>query len=58
MTNTEIDHIMDAIEMTVAKYGEWKKDYVYDPVCNEYVSGGPEAAGRSMGMDWFNVSLR
>src|SRR5258708_21167377 len=36
MTNTEIDYIMDAIEMTVAQYEEWRKDYVYDPVCNEY----------------------
>jgi selenocysteine lyase/cysteine desulfurase len=40
MTDTEIDYMMDAIEMTVARYEEWRKDYVYDPVCNEYVFKG------------------
>jgi selenocysteine lyase/cysteine desulfurase len=60
MTNREIDHIMDAIEMTVAQYEEWRKDYVYDPVCHEYAYKGLEAAeveGR-VGMNWFNTPLR
>lgn len=57
MTNTEIDYIMDAIEMTAAQYEEWRKDYVYDPVCHEYAFKGL-AAERSMGLDWFNAPLR
>ncbi|HWK06781.1 MAG TPA: aminotransferase class V-fold PLP-dependent enzyme [Puia sp.] len=58
MTNAEIDYIMDAIETTVGQYEEWRKDYVYDPVCHEYAFSGLEAAERSIGMDWFNVPLR
>jgi selenocysteine lyase/cysteine desulfurase len=58
MTNTEIDYIMDAIEMTAAQYEEWRKDYVYDPVCNEYAFSGLEVVERSVGMDWFNAPLR
>jgi len=44
MTNAEIDYIMDAIEMTVAQYEEWRKDYIYDPVGNEYAYKGWAAA--------------
>jgi hypothetical protein len=58
MTNTEIDYIMDAIEMTAVQYEEWRKDYVYDPGCNEYAFSGLSAAERSIGMDWFNAPLR
>ena len=36
MTDAEIDYIMDAVENTVDQYGEWEKDYTYDPACNEY----------------------
>jgi len=46
MTNAEIDYIMDAIETTVAQYEDWRKDYVYDPVCNEYTFKGLEVAER------------
>ena len=55
MTNAEIDYIMDAIEMTVAQYEEWRRDYVYDPVCNEYAISGLEVAERNIEMDWFNA---
>jgi selenocysteine lyase/cysteine desulfurase len=37
MSQTEIDYIMDAVEITVGQYEGWKKDYVYDPRRNEYV---------------------
>ena len=44
MTDAEIDYMMDAVENTVDRYGEWEKDYAYDPACNEYTfrkSGKP-----------------
>jgi selenocysteine lyase/cysteine desulfurase len=44
MTDAEIDYIMDAIEMTMERYEEWGKDYIYDPVCHEYGYKGWEAA--------------
>ena len=37
MTDAEIDYITDAVEDTVSRYGEWEKDYVYDPAENEYI---------------------
>ena len=40
MTNAEIDYIIDAVESTVEQYGEWGKDYAYDPACNEYTFKG------------------
>jgi len=41
MTDAEIDYIMDAVESTVDQYGEWGKDYAYDPGCNEYIFRKP-----------------
>jgi selenocysteine lyase/cysteine desulfurase len=40
MTDAEIDYIIDAVESTVEQYGEWAKDYAYDPACNEYIFKG------------------
>jgi len=37
MTNAELDYIIDAVETTVARYGEWSKDYRYDPASDEYL---------------------
>jgi selenocysteine lyase/cysteine desulfurase len=41
MTDAEIDYMMDAVENTVDQYGEWEKDYAYDPACNEYTFRKP-----------------
>ena len=40
MTDEEMDFILDAIEITVQGYGEWRRDYVYDPATNEFVCEG------------------
>ena len=40
MTDEEIDYILDAIEITVQQYDEWKRDYVYDPIANEFIFPG------------------
>jgi selenocysteine lyase/cysteine desulfurase len=55
MTNTEIDFIMDAIELTAFHYQKWMKDYIYDLVPNEYSFKGFEAKEQSRIEDWFNV---
>lgn len=57
MTNSEIDFIMDAIELTASYFHEWMKDYTYDPLSNEYSFKGIEAKEQSRIADWFNVSI-
>ena len=34
--NAELDYILDAIEQVVLRVEEWKEDYVYSPLTNEY----------------------
>jgi selenocysteine lyase/cysteine desulfurase len=46
MTDDELDFILDAIEITVQRYEEWEKDYVYDAVGNEFVFRGWEERRR------------
>jgi hypothetical protein len=42
MTNAEIDFILDAVESTVANFQQWRVDYHYNPVRNEYSFIGKE----------------
>jgi selenocysteine lyase/cysteine desulfurase len=45
MPDEEIDYILDAIEITVQRYREWKEGYVYDPRSNEFEFRGHMATG-------------
>ena len=56
MTNTEIDFLMDAVELTVTHFQAWMKDYIYDPATNEYSFKGMEAKEQGRVKNWFNVS--
>lgn len=40
MTDAEINYILDAIEQVATHFQEWKKDYSYNPVSNEYQHAG------------------
>jgi selenocysteine lyase/cysteine desulfurase len=54
MTDDELDYILDAIEITIQRYKDWEKDYVYDAVSNEFVfRGWVEHSPR-----WFGGSLK
>jgi len=53
MTDEELDYILDAIEITVQRYDEWKRDYSYDPASNEFVFRG--WTGRQP--QWFTAPL-
>jgi selenocysteine lyase/cysteine desulfurase len=55
MTNAEIDFIMDAIELTAGHFREWMKDYIYDPVSNEYSFKGIEVKQDGKFGNWFDV---
>ncbi len=55
MTNAEIDFMMDAVELTAAHFGEWLKDYRYDPVSNEYFFKGIGAKEQDTIEDWFSL---
>ena len=56
MTNAEIGFIMNAIEAVATSFGEWEKDYSYDPGSNEYSfkQTGTPREQRKMA-DWFNA---
>lgn len=56
MTNSEVDFIMDGIEMTAIHYQEWMKDYDYDPDTNEFSFRGFEATEQRRIENWFDAS--
>ncbi len=56
MTNTEINFIMDAIEMTAYNFKRWMKDYQYDAASNQYSFKGFAASESSQVEDWFDAS--
>jgi len=56
MTNTEIDFIMDAIELTALQFQIWMEDYDYHPESNEYSFKGMDSTEQSKIEDWFHVS--
>lgn len=55
MTDAEIRFVMDAIEAVAANFGEWGKEYMYDPATNEYVFKGATASGRRRVEEWFSL---
>jgi selenocysteine lyase/cysteine desulfurase len=56
MTSAAINRLMDAIEKTAAHYPEWKNDYSYDEVSNEYVFKGEAPKEQNRVADWFNAA--
>jgi len=56
MTNTEIEFLMDAIELTVTNFHDWMKDYTYDSGSNEYSFKEIEAKEQNRIDDWFKIS--
>ncbi|HWZ02879.1 MAG TPA: aminotransferase class V-fold PLP-dependent enzyme [Mucilaginibacter sp.] len=55
MTNAEIDFIMDSIELTVANFTGWRRDYTYDASSNEYVFKEFKQTEERLVEDWFDV---
>ncbi|MBS1655830.1 MAG: aminotransferase class V-fold PLP-dependent enzyme, partial [Bacteroidetes bacterium] len=53
MTDEEINFIMDAIEQTALHFPEWKKDYRYDEISNEYIPVQDEGKEREVIRSWF-----
>ena len=56
MTDAEIDFIMDAIELTVARFREWEKDYIHDPESAEYTFDDRDAKEEYRVEGWFDSS--
>ena len=56
MSDEEIGYILDAIEITIERYPEWKEDYGYDSAANEFVFRGIDQDSR-VGK-WFSAPLR
>ncbi len=56
MTDSEINFIMDAIEMTLSNISAWEKEYYYDPCMNEYYYKHMKASEAQNMLHWFDVS--
>jgi selenocysteine lyase/cysteine desulfurase len=56
MTNSEIEYIMDAIELTALHFEEWGEDYAYDGEANEYVFKAAEKKEMRKVEGWFDVA--
>jgi selenocysteine lyase/cysteine desulfurase len=55
MTNSEVDFIMDAIELTAAHFRDWKEDYTYDAITNEYSFIGNSTTEDEQVDSWFQI---
>jgi selenocysteine lyase/cysteine desulfurase len=53
MTDQELDFIMDAIELTAAKFRDWAEDYCYDGTSNEYVLKDGASSEQERVDGWF-----
>ena len=48
---------MDAIEVVASRFGEWEKDYSYDPGSNEYSFKKMATSWEQSKLaSWFNVT--
>ena len=53
MTDSEIDYIIDSLEMLAKNHVEWGKDYIYEKHTNNFVhKSHPQSEEISVG-DWF-----
>jgi selenocysteine lyase/cysteine desulfurase len=55
MTNAEIKIICDAIKEVAKNHKEWKKEYNYNAVKNEFVHLGKANIEQEIIRDWFNL---
>jgi selenocysteine lyase/cysteine desulfurase len=55
MSNSEIDFMMDAIEAAATHFQEWKNDYCYDLVSNEYTFSGTRTTEQGKTDTWFQI---
>jgi len=55
MPGSEINFIMDAIELTAANFNKWAKNYQYQPALNEYVFTGNHQHKNDIVDTWFKA---
>ncbi|MBO9583931.1 MAG: aminotransferase class V-fold PLP-dependent enzyme [Flavobacterium sp.] len=55
MSNEELFYICDAIEKVALNYKEWKKDYEYNPVSNEFENPKIEDTIEKEVNEWFKL---
>ena len=55
MTNAEIEFICNAIKTISQNYNEWKKDYIYDGVKNEFIHISSFNNEQNIIGDWFDL---
>ena len=54
ITNDELYSIVDAIKQIIENIDEWKKDYMYSSVTNEFAHKDLSESQISKVSDWFN----
>lgn len=55
MTNEEVNFICDSVKQVAEKFKEWRDDYKYDAVKNEFVHRGNEVIEKEITKNWFKI---
>ncbi|MHB8839406.1 MAG: aminotransferase class V-fold PLP-dependent enzyme [Gemmatimonadaceae bacterium] len=55
MTMSDVDHAINAVAECVANVKQWKEDYVYSKLTNEYTHKDGDAALKVRVHDWFTL---
>lgn len=56
-TNDELDYILDAIEQLAEHHSTWAKDYVYNPLTNEFSHQSALQVEQNLVAEWFGQNL-
>lgn len=57
MTNEELEYILDAINQLCIHFGEWEKDYEYNPSTNEFIHKEEPDDDMALVNNWFGKEL-
>lgn len=57
MTNEEVEYILDGVEQVAINYLEWKKDYTYNELTNEYDLNSCIHDEESKVAQWYSIPL-
>lgn len=53
ITDAEVDFVCDSLKAVCANIEEWKKDYEYDPINNDYKHKSFKSIEKELVTDWF-----
>jgi selenocysteine lyase/cysteine desulfurase len=55
MKDEDVEYFLEALKETVSNFGEWKKDYIYDPKKNDFIHRSRSGQEINWIKEWFKL---